>query len=333
MAFPPDTPEMKARQLSTERAYSIGLEDLNRGLETVGGSGKRLHFLLPLMAGLFRGKQEKKAAPTLVSYAMLSDAERFALRQVFYEMDIGQVQRFDEECEEKLKSDFLVKQWTRSGLKLDEMWPLSVCCETGVPRDLAFRLGVRRTLTARYHHYENRARVLFAQYGVSVLAGVKERSGAPTLLFSGLRQDRAELVSFLAETNDPEFWHLFVDCSNYDLALTLYGLGWILDQPNCNKATLILMFQRLNGLDFLQSSRESPDAAVTTQEAALVFRILERIENGGFHRSDLHCPSYSEAEKLEAPSPTFQCLLDGNPSGRNPVTKFFVEDDCMIFGR
>lgn len=332
MAFPPDTQERKARQLNTERAYSIGLEDLNCGAETVGGSGKRLHFLLPLMVA-FRGQQGKNTAPNLVPYAMLSDAERFALRQVFYETDIDQVQRFDEEFREKLKSDFLVKQWTRSGLKLDEMWPLSVCCETGVPRDLAFRLGERRTLTARYHHYENRARVLFAQYGVSVLAGIEERSGAPTLLFSGLTQDRTELVSFLAETNDSEFWHVFVDCSNYDLPLTLYGLEWILDQPSCDKATLILMFNRLNGLDLLQSSEEAPDTAATAQQATLVFRILERIENGDFRRSDLHCPSYSEAEKLEAPSPTFQCLLDGNRSGRNPVTKYFVEDDCMIFGR
>lgn len=323
MAFQPDSPELEVRQAETAKAYDVGLRDLQSGCDVLGGGERRLHFLLPLMANLEDARQSGDPTPTYRLYTELSDAERFALRQVFRDIrDVG-IQKIDDEYAEKLRNKVIRDAWSRDGTNVDDIWLLGECSKHGVPRELALQLGISKTLTARYSIYENIARVLFAGYGVVLAAGIKQRPRARKLVFTNHRSGEKKLRAFLKRTDDPDFWHLFVDQSNYDDDLTYSGLEWIVEQPSVDEGTLLLALQRLDAIDLVTDRRAKTQSH---RELRLVERILSRLAVPQGLQRQLHCPAYVGATEASLP----QKVSDGNPNGRRPNTDLVIEDGTIF---
>lgn len=325
---------------ATEEAYELGLQDIQSDSGTLGGGDLNLFFVLPYLIARANSWLDGSRDFEFVPWSKVDRLSRMALDRTMQDL-------VPERLEAQQKGLDSWEKKIRNAAKKDKvimaeaLVPLPEMAKSGVPQDVVsseiFPPGLERknlwteakeTEFIWLHSFTSGQQQTLESARAGRLEAQKPKASVELVDYGETLEG---FLDFLTTTNDPDFWHVFVDTSNYDHAFTDHGLNWIVEQPNCDRATLCLMFQRLSGMDFVGPHPIEP--AGFERDVALIARIMERFEGGLGSRNELHCLEYSGGISLEASPDVPKALLLGNPLGRPPRTRYFVEDDCLIFRR
>jgi hypothetical protein len=87
---------------------------------------------------------------------------------------------------------------------------------------------------------------------------------------------------WLEANRDPDLWHLITQQVNFDLGATKRFVEWVVEQPDCDRATAAFLFLDMNG----------PECVANPSERVVSYRLISRIcarsQNGdGFPISEL----------------------------------------------
>jgi hypothetical protein len=86
---------------------------------------------------------------------------------------------------------------------------------------------------------------------------------------------------------DPDLWHLIVRQVNFDLGATQRFVEWVVEQPDCDRATAAFLFLEMNGPECVANPSERVVSS-TDFSGRLIDRICTRSQNGdGFPISEL----------------------------------------------
>lgn len=92
---------------------------------------------------------------------------------------------------------------------------------------------------------------------------------------------------WLKANRDPDLWHLIVRQVNFDLGATQRFVEWVVEQPDCDRATAAFLFLEMNGPECVANPSERVVSS-TDFPGRLICRICARSQNGdGFPISEL----------------------------------------------
>ena len=92
---------------------------------------------------------------------------------------------------------------------------------------------------------------------------------------------------WLEANRDPDLWHLIARQVNFDLSATKRFVEWVVEQPDCDRATAAFLFLEMNGPECVANPSERVVSS-TDFSGRLIGRICARSQNGdGFPISEL----------------------------------------------
>lgn len=118
------------------------------------------------------------------------------------------------------------------------------------------------------------------------IINVAREYGPPNLTRQRV-QTSIDDFDWLEANRDPDLWHLIVQQVNFDLGATKRFVEWVVEQPDCDRATAAFLFLEMNGPECVAIP---PDRAVSSTDLSyrLISRICARSQNGdGFPISEL----------------------------------------------
>lgn len=158
-----------------------------------------------------------------------------------------------------------------------------------------------------------------------------------------------ELLAWLPEQRDPDLWHLLVDGLNYDHESAWKVVEWIVQQPECDRATAALALIRISADVYM--SYETIDACSDWDRTGWsIARIVsDRSNRGDYIQQNLNLSCVGEdndqsgmqdmlereASRLreqgkKLPWPVPSRLFSQPFSGRDAISKrYFVNDDTL----
>lgn len=304
----------------TETTYQQGWDQWHRK-EPIGGSVDGLAFVLPLAIA----DRRSPGAPTdqLPSWDELSDEEAFAAK-VLYEVlhRVGHP----------------VSAYPRF------LGELSIL-EIELPRLAEANLAWRRRRHA-LDKESNGALQAVLKYTASIVATVKAE-GLPdeTSPVEFVSMDNLE---WLEANRDPDLWHRLIFEANWDLECTEVFASWLIEQPDCDRATAAALFIAGNGVDVVfgrpRAQRAEAGIDYVPFGERLVELIVHRSEYGdGFPRSELTLSelgfaddqltvlrTFSDARPDQIEQPIPRRLLGDVFSGRRSSTPYVLVDESLI---
>ena len=145
-------------------------------------------------------------------------------------------------------------------------------------------------------------------------------------------------LNWLEEYRDPDFWPELIRGMNPDLDAALPVIGWIVQQPDCDRATAAMAFVLLGGDIIVGKSR----ADLRGQRENLCADICERAANGGYERQDFSLAAMGLAEdpserirryanaEISGDIPSPAALFAGSVYGRAPQTPFYIHSEDTV---
>lgn len=120
-------------------------------------------------------------------------------------------------------------------------------------------------------------------------------------------QFRAQELQFL-QSRSPDDWHRYAFAHNWDDGLS--GLSWIVRQPNCDKATAMLIFWRGEPTAYDYETDDSKMGDDPYAVAPMLRYIAERFNTSGYPRAEI-AYDFLQAAGHEADSEFAAAIEDG----------------------
>lgn len=240
-----------------EQIYNSGIEDLFKLRDDPNCTLTRAFFVLPVAIGCTRNPNA--TIDSLPSVLDLTHKELVAV---------------------KIFGDVLEDPFTalQENLQLHALiLPLGDAL-----KDLV-RQPVRRTIFDGNHDQEANSRFNLALNLTAEIVNTVNQVDIPedwgsTPKFDICATDE-KFLDWLGENPDPDLWHLIVGNFNYDLPCTSRVLNWIVDQPDCDRATAASAFALCCGEDYAGRPKADVDERTDTY-AGIVEKICRRSELG-----------------------------------------------------
>jgi hypothetical protein len=150
---------------------------------------------------------------------------------------------------------------------------------------------------------------------------------------------------WLEANRDPDLWHLIARQVNFDLSPTKRFVEWVVEQPDCDRATAAFLFLEMSGPECVANPSERVVSG-TDFPYRLISRICVRSQNGdGFPISELTLSEHGvrddqrgvlqqmlnismTATAIRCPVPVNLLLMPF--SGRRAKSPYVVQPECYI---
>ena len=304
-----------------QNAYDLGLADV-RGTGPLGGLGRGLHYLMPYVVAFARNGRSPYQGDDWPDYAALSPNELKAMEVLHAALNDDQfdvMERYPAAwavivplAHEALDS----KGKTLERCKLYEIAPEPELGITNPSLAAAAIVG------------------FFNRFDFDKIPTVDQR----------VDFEECGTIAGLEQSRDPDLWHLVPGGFNFDSERTFEVLNWIIEQPECDRATAALIFLRLCGSDYV-GKPIIPEDERSRPTAEIINKICKRSESEGFARSEL---SLSCVEEADDQRPLLQEMVASYSGaigdcipiptrlfsvpfiGRAPITPYVVQDEGYI---